>query len=353
MHCDGLHVIRVSSDQVVLKRGIVELLLNGPDVASLLERVVELIRQGRTRDRIVAAFPGTLGPEIDRLLTDMIQRRLVTTTADMLAPESSGGELQAAFWWNFGPAGVNAVSRLRNASVLVVGATVIARSLIQSLLELNVGRVRLVSHPALDDRLAPIESVALPLSWEPRVERVASLPPEEELREISLICATSDFGQADALLEMNRLALRTGRPYLPAWLANLLGYVGPLNYPHETACLRCYRARTDSNTPDHAALRAAARYVTDQPDARGSVGFAPPMSAIIGNIMAMEVAKCLGAFAPTDTAGRVIEINLVSFASVVRRVLKLPRCPDCSEVMRQGSKTMLVGAQIPNSEAER
>jgi hypothetical protein len=76
----------------------------------------------------------------------------------------------------------------------------------------------------------------------------------------------------------------------------------------------------------------------------------PPMAAIVGQIAAMEAAKALGGFAPPDAVGRSIEVNLVSFQTSVRRVLKVPRCPDCSRVMRRTARVLEHGPQIPYRE---
>jgi bacteriocin biosynthesis cyclodehydratase domain-containing protein len=80
------------------------------------------------------------------------------------------------------------------------------------------------------------------------------------------------------------------------------------------------------------------------PDASGVL--APMISAVAG-IAAMEVAKRVGGFVPTDTAGRIVELNLVSFACDVRRVLKVPRCPECSDMTRRPAVALTLGPQIP------
>src|SRR3712207_8245996 len=52
--------------------------------------------------------------------------------------------------------------------------------------------------------------------------------------------------------------------------------------------------------------------------------------------------------APTsDVVGRSIRLDLRRFGGTVRRVLKAPRCPDCSEVAEHGVPAVLAGPQIP------
>lgn len=348
MQSKSLQFIRLSADRVVLKRGINELMLSGPGVQSIVEPLVEMLGRGSTREEVVAAFPSSLQDEVEDLLKKLIRRRLISEGPEPSPDNGSGADaVQGAFWWNFGDAGLQAPARLREAQVVVVGANLIARSLVRSLLEMQVGRVTLVDHPVLDNHLLPLDDAPLRAAGPGRLQREEALPPEEALADASLICAASDFGQPDALIELNRVALRAGRPFLPVWLAEMVGFVGPLNHPHETACLNCLRVRTDSNNPDFEAARAVRTHMTTHSDARHGAGLVPPMAGVLGEIAAMEAAKHVGRFTFNDSVARVIEINLVSFAAAVRRVLKIPRCPVCSEMMRQPTRSLRVGPQLP------
>jgi len=228
-----------------------------------------------------------------------------------------------------------------------VGANLISRSMVRSLLEAGAGRLTLVDHAALNNEVGRLDAA---VAQDPRVSRVPELPGADELAKASLLCAASDFGQPDALLEINRVALRVGKPFLPAWLEDLRGYVGPLTYPHESACLRCYRTRMDSNNEDYLTSRAVRDHISGDPQGRSTTGFLPPMAAVLGEVAAMEMIKFIAGFPPCDTVGRIIEMNLVSFASAVRRVLKIPRCPDCSEMMNKATRALTLGPLIPYSE---
>ena len=165
--------------------------------------------------------------------------------------------------------------------------------------------------------------------------------------EATLVCAAGDAGESAALMDANRLALEKDVPFLPAWIAELVGYVGPLTEPFDTACLRCYQLRAESNSPHPDVARALRESRAARPGARDGSGLLPPMAAAVGAIAAMEAVKRLAAFAPPDATGHVVEINLVSFTSYVRRVLKLPRCPECSDVMRRGPVALTRGPQVP------
>jgi molybdopterin-synthase adenylyltransferase len=341
-----LQYIRVSENRAVLKRGTNELMLSGEGVHSILETLMEMLDGRRSRREIVESFPEDQQPEIDNLLSGLLQRRLITDQPEPEAEVLSLDSMQATFWRNFGEPAKLASERLRQARVVVIGANLITRALVRSLLEMGVGDVTLVDHAILNNELAPV----LPESGaDPRLSREPELPPDEELQESTLLCAASDFGSGDSLLEVNRAALRVEKPYLPMWLSDLMGYVGPLTYPQESACLRCFRARSESNNPNWEAARAVQRHTSQFPHVSGA-GLLPPMASILGEIAATEMTKFIAGFPPPATVGRIIEVNLVSWASSVRRVLKVPRCPDCSEMMRKATRAITLGPLIPYSE---
>lgn len=350
MNAKGLQLIPVSADRVVLKRGVNELLLTGPAVHSLVEPLLGMLDEGCSRDQIVESFPVNVQDDVRDLFKKLLERRLISQHPEPTPLNGDGdgwSSLRESFWWNFGEPGERAPSRLAAATIFIVGVNLVSRALVRSLLEMKLGRVTVVAHPILDNHIAPWDERAI-ITDTSRLQWSSTMPSEVELEESALLCAACDFGSPDVMVEMNRLALRVNRPFLPVWLSDLMGYVGPLNYPFETACLRCYQVRGDSNNRDFEATRAVRQYVARDPDLRYGAGFLPPMAGAVGEIAAMEIIKCLTGVAPPDTIAHLIEINLVSFASSVRRVLKIPRCPDCSETMQHASRAITTGSLIPS-----
>jgi bacteriocin biosynthesis cyclodehydratase domain-containing protein len=337
----GVHVIRLPDGRVVLKRGVRELLLSGESATSTVERLLTLLDDGRTPDEIGAEFPASVRREVDVLLEMLTQSAAADDGAD--------GLRRRAFYESFGVSADAAEAAVASATAVVVGVNLISRSLVRGLLEEGIGRVVLVEHPVLDDEGASPDWLDGLAPGEDRLHVVddASAAVAEGC---SILCATCDFGEAEVLLELNRLALEADVVFLPAWIDDMVGSVGPLVHPYETACLRCYRLRADANDPGYAVALHVRAHVTTDAEARRGVGMLAPMAAVVGEIAAIEVLKAVAQFAPTDTVGRLIEINLVSFASTVRRVLKLPRCPDCSDTMRRSGVSVMVGPQIPYRE---
>jgi bacteriocin biosynthesis cyclodehydratase domain-containing protein len=350
VYAKNLQLIPLTPDRVLVKRGIHELLLEGTDVVETLRVLLAMLNGTRNREQIIKSFAAPRRDDIDTLLNMLVQRRLVTTEPEEASPESENNPLQSSFYWNFGPAATEVPMKLQTSKVLVVGSNLITRSLVRSLLEMGIGEVLLADHPVLSNYVTPFNSANGSQNGYERFRVLPEPPSDRDLEGISLLCAASDLGEADALLEINRLALNAKQPFLPIWINDMIGYVGPLNFPFETACFQCYRLRVDSQEARYEVTRTRRKFIALDTAARESAGFLPPMAGILGEIAAMETAKCLGQFVPIDAAAAVIELNLISFNSTVRRVLKIPRCPECSDVMLHSQKTLTHGPQIPFKE---
>lgn len=345
MRANDLQLIRVDDDRVVVKRGVTEVLLGGAGIEATLGKLLALLREGMVAERVVEAFPEDDREDALRLVTVMRDRRLLDEPGPPAA--SSGHRLEACFYDCFGLTHEVAGKSLNAASVVVYGTNLIAQSLVANLAAAGVGTVTLASHRQLDNEFADV-------GWLEGVERgpgnVRLLDGDVDDATITgstIVCATSDLGEPPSFEDLNRHALAAGKLFLPAWVSSLVGYVGPLVHPFDTACYRCYRLRADSNDPRHTVNAAIRKHETSDAAARPSPGLLPPMARIVGEIASMEVLKVLTQVAPSDVVARLIEINLVSFESVVHRVLKVPRCPDCSDVMHRAGVVTATGPQIP------
>lgn len=347
----NLQTIPLTDGRYLLKRGIHEVIIGGGSSREIVESLVEMLQNARSKAEILDAFSADVRVDVQLLLDVLVRRGLANDSSIQETLSSATDDLQAAFYANFGTAGQGVPERLRRATVLVVGINQIGNKLIQQLLECGIGKIISVDHPILRNHVDPrggtLESSGTAgwVTFE-RLHRLDSMPDDLEFEDVSLICATSDLGLPQALSEINRLALRMNKPYLPVWLEDMLGSVGPLCFPYETACLRCFLLRSDANDARWQITRAKRKFAVENPDAGRMGGYLPPIPGVLGEVAAMEIVKCLGEFVPSDSIGRIIQMNLVSHGFVVRRVLKVPRCPDCGEKTRIASTAVLRGPQI-------
>jgi bacteriocin biosynthesis cyclodehydratase domain-containing protein len=323
-------------------------MLQGHNVATLVEQLLQLASRARDIQELTAAFPGPLRAELGELLSHLDARQFLVPLDAGESP--SGPDDEDRFYANFGPQALSTNSRLREGSVLVVGQNRISSALAHSLSELGCGKITVVSHAVLD--CAPRSrggDSAHYYGMLPRdaVQYTDQMPGREELAAYSILCAASEVGEVEALLDVNRMALEIRCPYLPIWFADLMAHVGPLNYPFDTPCFACFRLRRDAADPRYPISRQVREQVTVTAAAANAPGLLPPMPRVLGEIAALEVAKAVGGFVPPDATGHVLELNLIAFGARTRRVLKVPRCPECSEVSYRSQKAITCGPHIP------
>jgi bacteriocin biosynthesis cyclodehydratase domain-containing protein len=314
----NLHLIEVGDGQLLIKRGVTEMLVSGEAVDAVVKPLLLLLDGTRDGPEAIAQLPESHQPVAGRLLDALTSRQLLDSPGDGSEDHRHPDPVQHAFYANLGAAGRAAPAALADASVVLHGEGVLAGHLRTSLGELGIGRVAIAGDGSVSTAA-------------------------------DLVLAVSDVGQEETLLDVARQALRAEVPFLPAWMSELVGFVGPLTYPFETACLRCYQLRVDSNHRNPGVKRALRRELSEDPSLAASIGFLPPMAAVVAHITALEAAKALGRFAPATCAGHSIEVNLVSFRSTVRRVLKVPRCPDCGPTSRHAPRVIRTGPQITES----
>lgn len=308
----GTQVVCLSADDVVAKRGIAEVRLRFPDAAALVNRVLGLADGTTTAEQIIGAFDADGRDGARQIVTGLRARGL-------LRDEAVADDPAATFWSSMAAYAPNAPERLSQARVRVSGDSRLTDLICGALRSTGVGQV---------------DSIDVDSS-EPEGAGPASA-------DTTLWCAAAIGDPDPQLTAPAHVALRSGVPFLPVWLNEMVVRIGPLTYPYDTACLRCFLLRTDSNDDQLDIHRQLRR---ESPQSDDGAGYLPPMLAVAAQIAATEGIKHLSGL-PVTTAGRVIELSLVPYRSSVRRVLRVPRCPECSGAARQGSPVVAHGSQL-------
>jgi molybdopterin-synthase adenylyltransferase len=145
------------------------------------------------------------------------------------------------------------------------------------------------------------------------------------------LVVTSDFGGQDAMCQWNKLCWDRSVHFMPIMLKNMVGYVGPLIIPQETACYEClfFRQLSHAFEPDAEQFSDKAAF-----QAQGIIGFHPSMATILGDIAAFELIRFYADLLPSRSVGSLLEVNLLAASITERKVLRVPRCPTCSALMK-------------------
>ncbi len=131
----GVRIVRVSDDEVVLKRGLSEVRLAFPGLAGIVDRVSELADGTIDEEKLVAAFEPDLQPQVRRLVSGIRSRGL-------LHPADSGNPTES-FWFSMTPFSADGGTGLEGASAVVIGTGAVADSVADALRACGVGAVSL------------------------------------------------------------------------------------------------------------------------------------------------------------------------------------------------------------------
>jgi bacteriocin biosynthesis cyclodehydratase domain-containing protein len=347
--------LRSSGRTAVMSGGVVE---------ELFPKLLPLLDGTRSERQIVDELRGTV--EEARLrgaIKALRDRGFVRVVEEPPAsiPDGSAAHYEsvARFWGRSEPRW-STVAALREAHVAVVQGGAVLPALVSSLVHFGVGELTLVG----DDRIRELDvqqsrhftrkdvgakrsevlAERLPLSkLGVKLEAATEVPSTSVQWQQQLTSATAAVVLVegpmlfhDWLDAFNAAALEAGLPWTTAALLDSQEiHIGPSVRPGMTACYKCFEHRLKSNMAFLPAyeefeqfLRAASRDLVD-------FGHLPPVADIAGGLLAIEVARMISPEQIPLTSGRLMTFRSDTFETAFHPVLKIPRCPACSQTRRR------------------
>jgi bacteriocin biosynthesis cyclodehydratase domain-containing protein len=325
---------------IILKRGCTEFKVDGPEAEKIVQAIlVAVSAEGATLEEVCSFFPQPYRSAVEDLTKQLVARRILVLADDPPHDLPEPEDALDVFYWNFGYRAGEVTENLNSGRISIVGVNCISRQLAVSLRAAKVSNFEVVDYPLLRNlRLFDGDGQVIAGEWKP----TGSMPikyedwsPERDSVPLGCLVATSDFGGMHLLREWNEYCVKESRHFLPVVLQNVIGYVGPIVVPGETACYECLRARQNSHMVDPDAERAA-----EQKAFEGQLvnGYHPSMASVLGDIVAMELTKFCSLI-PRWRVGTLIEVNLLIPSVVTRKVLKIPRCSVCGSLKKRSAVT--------------
>lgn len=319
---------------VILKRGCTEVRISGEGATEVVHRVLHAAASGNaTYQEICEQFAATKRQAVQALIGQLVTKRILVPRGIASPPAAPESSLEI-FYWHFGDSVQDVTHRLNANDIAILGVNYISRQLAMSLLASGVKDFQVVDFPLLRNlrlfndqgEFQPIDWRApLPLDYDSWMDKESCQPPR-------CLVATSDFGGREILRHWNRYCMGHNLHFFPVVLQNLVGYIGPLILPGETACFECLRARQDSNLADPQAEQAVGEAAFES---QPFIGFHPSMASVLGDIAAFELTRFYSGVLPRQKTGSLIEVNLLSSRMTTHKVLKVPRCLICSSLNKK------------------
>lgn len=339
---------------VILKRGCTEVRISGREIGEALHIIFTALDGTHTSEEICSRFAQPERPAVAQLLQGLIEKRMLVScdSADLAVDEPEESSL-AIFYWNFGQPVSEVTERLNSRHLAILGVNCISRQLAMSLMACGAENFMVIDYPLmrnlrLFDKAGKLRSDQWPITSKQPLGYPESLDRITH-QSVDCLIATSDFGGAHAMLEWNKFCVQRQRHYFPVTLQNVIGRVGPLVIPGDTACYECLHTRQNSHNMDSENLK-----VIDEAAFEGQMvtGFHPSMASILGDMAAIELSKFYSGVLPMSNVGSLIEVNLLATQVTVRKVLKLPRCSVCSSLNTRSSMNLSRNAFATNQMGE-
>jgi bacteriocin biosynthesis cyclodehydratase domain-containing protein len=331
---------------VVVRRGRLQVLVSGDRASEVVQTIAEAMRgNGATIAEVCSLFAAPDRATVLELVNQLLARNLVVPAGSDLIPVDREGPLDL-FYWHVGVSGHDATARLNKVRMAIVGVNHVSHQLVRSLSAAGSTNFEIIDYSLLRNvSLFDDEGRICPSRW----TAAAPVPFdgwEARLTADSFDCliATSDFGGRRVMGRWNRLCLALDRHFLPVVLQDLVGYVGPLVVPRETACLECYTARLASNSRG-----ADVELPNEQAafDGQQVTGLHPSMASVLGDIAVIELTRFYTRALPFWNVATVTEVNLLASRIESRKVLRVPRCPACSTLTRRSPTSLMNDASRP------
>jgi bacteriocin biosynthesis cyclodehydratase domain-containing protein len=344
LHSVPVHLVGLR-DGVVLARGCTEIHISGARASAIVQLIISAAAgDGATREEIQGHFDIQDRDQVDNLVTELLRRGLLlqadASKESRLLPGPNGEESSLdVFYWHFGTSQAEVQRRLALQRLAVIGVNALSRHLIAALQAVGFSHFEVVDHPLLRNQRM-FQAAAL-RAGEWTIGLPDPLPYEHwrdtsDLDALTCVVATADFGGQALMRSWNEFCVVNRCTFFPIVLDRLVGFIGPLVVPGETACYECLQARENANEDEYV-LRRALQQSTIAIQRQAVCGFHPSMPSIVADLAALELHKFFSRAMPSNL-GTLLEVSLLQPGLTARKPLKLPRCPVCSPLNKRAGR---------------
>jgi thiazole/oxazole-forming peptide maturase SagC family component len=318
-------------DGVILRRGRLQIKIEGERAAEVVETILRrAMEEEIDRTELVKIFAGPDRPAVSSLI-QKLESVNIMVAAGKPAPSNPESPLDI-FYWHFGEQFEQVNNRQKQQQIAIIGVNYISRQLAHSLRTTGFANVGVVDYPLLSNLRLFEKNEQIPADWPVDLELPLNYRDwlsELDTANLDCLIATSDVGGLQLMRSWNEFCVKYQKNFLPVVLQDLIGYLGPLVIPGETACFECLRARQNAHFNDPVTRRAAEAVAFE---GQAVTGFHPAMASVLADLASIELSKFYGGWTSSRLPGRLIEVNLIAPELTLHRVLKIPRCQVCSRL---------------------
>jgi bacteriocin biosynthesis cyclodehydratase domain-containing protein len=314
---------------ILIKRGCVEVVIDGKDAVQITKTIFSILREkAYPKEEVLNHFPDEQRCEIESLIDALLARKILLPAHSPLISPIEHEEPIDVFYWHFGLTRKIVEDRMKNLRFIIVGVNEISSGLLGRLKAAGVQHIKIIDVPVLRNPFY------FDKEWNLNTEKWNWNRPcdqqkweeESKAEEVDCLVACSDIGGQYLLRRWNEFCINKDIPFMPVYLQDLIGYIGPFVISKEAPCLECLRARQNSHFDNSELYRGSELY--------GGVGQSIPdyhdaMISTLVDFAFFELYKFYNRF-PNWNVGKIIELHLLVPSIDIRKILKAPYCPVCS-----------------------
>jgi thiazole/oxazole-forming peptide maturase SagC family component len=273
----------------------------------LIIRLEELLSvdNGSSLDDLKENFPSEDYPKVLRLIDVFLNKKIIYEVDSNLKRNNVPETANDLFNWSFSidPERLNSLSNLKIYIITSFNAKILSSKIKEDLERSGFSNISILDFEVFKHNIL-----------------------SDNCKMPDYIIGTSMGGNIQQLLSINSIALINKINYLPLYINNLVGIIGPYVLSDQVPCLKCLKGRFNScltNFNDYEEYHNSTEEY--------NVAYNPLMINQISGLAAFELYK-LHMKISNNLVGKILEINFMSGQTISRKLLKVPRCPDCSNV---------------------
>lgn len=325
-----------------LRRGSLEIKISGECASQVVHTILKAAsNDGVTRKGILNSFAAPDQPAVDQLIDHLISRKILLSSQESKNMPKGSEDETDIFYWHFGEWKRPIVNNLNSKTIAILGVNAISRRIGQSLSESDIDSFSIIDDPMLRNQHIFDEDKLKVSQWPGYLKPPIDLRGNEGrsfLEKADCLVLTCDFGINPIISYWNEFCVENKRTFYPIILDRLVGYIGPMVVPGETACYECLRRRENSNMYNFEDKRATEAEAFHHQSVNG---FLPPMASILADIAIVDLIRFWSdSLVLMPKVGNMMEIRLMVPEIKNHKVLKLPRCPVCSPLKKRSSSTI-------------
>ena len=225
--------------------------------------------------------------------------------------------------------------KIYNYEVSVIGVNDLSKEIIIKLLEHGFRKISIINPGKEDDSFVNgilkehtyYKDIKVYIVNKNKIENIQS----PELKDFVIVPVTNLYTN-DYFNKINELCAGYKKNWIPVYLDESNGHIGPAVVPGKTACFKCMELRLISNIENLEAYNSYISHIKE--NKKNNETLKSNLQIIAGNFI-IDFYKLITNYKYAKTYNKVIDVGFFENSIKINNILKFPICPVCSKVAKK------------------